>query len=234
VLRAVVALLLVVVSSHAEAGGRFDAGAGECEHTGFDEGIWWQSQFGYDGGKRARCVEVQWQQEGDKGLTLGLVHLGYLHSQSLATINDTTEFLKTYTGGPCESPSARNCRVVVHTLTSEWGATLGGFYASGAFAAEGGILAYRSHFKANVQLVDAGAPFPAEHTENVVGYHYTPYLGAVARWRRLYLRLRVYQKITQDGRLHNGSQQFGFAPDGTPQRGLTAGPLYAITAGVSF
>jgi hypothetical protein len=212
-----------------------DLGAGVCKHSGLTEGVWWQKQFGFTGKLSAACVETQWNTAGTKGFSVGLAHLGYIHTNNISTINDTDEFHKTYTGGQCEgnTDSKRNCIARFVGRASEYGLTLGAFYGNGVISYEAGVLFYRSSFRMNVQRIDTVVGLPENVSQHFVGYHNTPYLGIVGRWNSVYVRFRVYTQIVQDGYLR-GVEQQGSLPGGTYQMGLTKGPLAALTMGISF
>lgn len=196
-------------------------GIGACRHTGLTEGVWYQDQFdGYKGKQNAACAEGEWRSAGKSGFSVGLAHLGYLHGNNLATINDTTEAYKTYTGGPCE-PGGKNCLARFLVDVANYGATLGAFTRLGRFSLEGGIFFYRSEFAVAVQRVHEGHGYPEFTEYRIVSYNNTPYFGVAFNANDFYARLRVYQEINQDGETY-------------PYKGLTSGPAVALTMGVTF
>ena len=206
-----------VLMSHA---GSF--GIGACRLTGLDEGVWWQQQFdGYKSNQNSACVEAEWRQEGNAGFSVGFAHLGYLHGNNLATINDTTYATKTYTGGECKGDGT-NCLARFLVDVADYGVTLGGFKNFGRLSLEGGLFVYRSEFDVTVQRINdpqSGYPLLAEY--RITAYHTTPYLGIAYNLGEFYGRLRLYQNINQDGKAY-------------PYKGLTSGLAIALTGGINF
>ncbi len=211
--------LIVALAVSSFAGG--SVGVGACRHTGLDEGVWGQQQFdGFKGNVDSACVEAQWMSSGKSGWSIGLAHLGYLHGSSLATIDDNTYEMKTYTGGACQ-PNGKNCLARFDVDSAEYGVTLGLFTKVGPVTLEGGVFVYRSNFNVAVYRIGEESGYPEFNSYHIRAYHNTPYLGIAARSKDLYARLRVYQEINQDGAAY-------------PFKGLTSGPVIALTAGVTF
>lgn len=196
-------------------------GVGACRYTGLTEGVWYQDQFdGFKGNLSTACAEAEWRSEGKSGLAVGLAHLGYLHGNNIATINDTTDAYKTYTGGACE-PGGKNCLARFMIDTATYGITLGAFTKVGRFSLEGGLLFYRSEFNVTTQRIHDGYGYPELSEYRIVSYNNSPYVGVSYGADDFYARLRVYQEINQDGETY-------------PYKGLTSGPAAALTVGVRF
>lgn len=220
-IRDVIAIvILALLHQVCFAGGSI--GLGACRLTGLTEGVWAQDQFdGFKGNLSSACTEAEWRSEGKSGFTVGLAHLGYLHGNNLATINDTTDAYKTYTGGAC-AKDGTNCLARFLVDVANYGVTLGAFTTFGRFSLEGGVFFYRSEFDVTVQRIhDPQTSYPLLAEYRIVAYHNTPYVGVAYSAHDFYARLRVYQEINQDGETY-------------PYKGLTSGPAIALTAGVRF
>ncbi len=237
VVLSVVVLVALVFTTGCANAQSFEIGYGQCQHTGLTEGVWWQSQFGIEGNMRPSCEYVQWNRAVTQraGVSIGLADLGYVKTAGLGTMNDTTEFFKTYTGEPCDPKTWRNCLAMYHSRATEYGITLGSFYKPKEWLSfEGGVFLYRSSFREEVQIVTPCPTCPERFSQNVVGYHNTPYLGVAILQGDAVLRLRVYERIVQDGTLRSAYPYDASQPPGSYQMGLTKGPTITATIGVRF
>lgn len=228
----------IAFSSHAEEPARVDVGTGFCKHNRLQDGTWFQGQYGFSGKLSSPCLELQRNQLvfENFGYSLGLAHLGYLHSNNIATIHDGDTV-----DGACDPATGHNCRAIFETLGSDYGVTAG-LYAEGerwgrTWALETGLLGYRSSIDITVHRGDVvpDALFPAEQREHVVAWHLSPYVGGVARFRAFerdwYARLRVYLNVRQDGHIQGGD---GYLGHGALQAGLTHGPVTVFSLGATF
>ena len=199
----------------------WEAGTGVCKHKALTEGVWWQQQFEFRGTTNPLCWELQWNSSDKRGLSVGFAHLGYLSGSNIATLNDTTEDAKHFSGGACESDSRKNCLARFNVRGTEYGVTLGGFTPVGPLTVEGGLFLYRSDFRVELQRMHYVGDLPEGESYHITGYHATPFLGIVFKAKEFYARVRYYQDITQDAQAY-------------PFKGLTGGPVIATTIGFQF
>jgi hypothetical protein len=212
-------LLALGIGSYAQV----EIGTGTCQYKGLEDGVWWQSQFGFEGNLKPHCLEIQKNVPVSEhfGYSFGLAHLGNLHANNLATVADNDP----YDGGSCNHATAHNCIARVRVEQATYGIT-GGLYASMhkfgvLWAAELGVLGYRSSFTATITQNDYGL---YSYDYNTVGYHVAPYVGVAAKWKGLYARARVYEGVRGEG----------YQSDGVQQPGLAHGPVTSITVGMTF
>ena len=233
-----VAMAGIFTSAHAE-GLRIEAGAGAARYELAPEGSWWYDGFKQDTDLHPGTwhVGLAWFPISRGAWKFGM-RGGYA---DLGIVKATNQFPIYEHGGQADARNNPNCnRDTLEGCTGQFkgrqptkglyfGPALERSFGSFSLGGDVGIFVYRSKWIAtDVKGVDAQGEFVPDAW---VGYmqnemdktHTTWYAGANAKWKELFLQARRY------GAVHAADTD-----KGPMYIGMTSGPVWTFTAGVSL
>lgn len=217
------------------AGLDLEVAVGRSEFCCLEDGIWWQSPFGFDGHTRSVSLEVGARKRwGDWSLHGAFVDLGETSGTNTASMRDD-DFGRHNVTKPCDQNLQKNCLGYFTARQKVAGVLVGGAYGrviSGVRAeVELGQFFYVSDMSVSIWCPNCGLghryAFGGGGTfSSASGVRKTPYIALRATYRGVTLTYRRFQSVDGSGSGEGVEAQFS--------TGLTNGPVNQVMLGVSF
>lgn len=201
-----------------------------------NDGVWWQSQFGFNGQLRVLTYEVgaRWR-VANWGVALRYADLGKASGMNLASVRDD-EFGKYDTSKPCNTNTQSNCLAIFAVDQNVRAVMLGASYRVSIQGAqvepEIGQVFYQSSLKVSIYCPNCGIGSKYAFGEggtfvSTSEIRRSPYVALRLTYKRVTLTYRYILNIDGNGARTEGIEaQFA--------SGLTHGPLNQIMLGVSL
>lgn len=227
---------LVAIGIHAVRAIDLEIAVGRSEFCCLQDGVWWQSPFGFNGNLRAVSAEIGLRQRiGDFGAHLAYVNLGSVSSDNFAAMRDD-EFGRHDPVKPCNTANRSNCLGRFIGRQSVQGIIAGASYQRNLFwgiagEIEAGEFFYKSHWSITIHCpggcgTDYGLTFatPERYTFGATTKR-THYAALKATYRSAFIVWRRFSRV--DG---GGDPAGAVVPEFSA--GLTNGPVNQIMLGM--
>jgi hypothetical protein len=231
---AIVALVLAIVCVRADAREehapmRFEAALGTCSQSASDRGSWWNDHYETHIGLTNACAQIgvsqlRWDFGAARaGWRVAYVDLGRVESNTVFAMRDADQF-DNPSGYDCNPATMQDCVGRGTGRSNPRGVTFG-LLAERTFGrwnlgAEFGAYAYHNYFTVDIEPAIDGDTWGPYHWDSARGWLATPYIGASAQYRRLFVSTRAYHRVTAHQAGCGGCS------------GITKGPALQLTVGV--
>jgi len=207
-----------------------EAAIGRSAFCCLQDGVWWQSPFGFNGDTRVASWELGARQRfGHWGMHAAYSDLGTVKGDNLATMRDA-DFNNFNTTANCNQATQHNCLGYFRTRQHVKGVMAGGSYQftvkGFGIEPEAGKFFYRSDFEVAIWCPTCGT-FPTgeqRDERSMSGIRRSTYLALKVSKGNVFLSIRRFSNIDGSGDISKGE----FAT------GLTSGPVNQIMLGVTL
>jgi len=229
-------LLIGALISSPAFGLDFEMSVGRSEFCCLQDGVWWQSPFGFNGYTRSTAIDLGVRQRmGNWSLAARYSDLGSANGLNVATMRDDDFGSFNRTKG-CNTASQKNCLAFFSTSQHVAGVMLGGAYGKDyrgiRLEGEAGTFLYQSDM--NVQILCPNCGLDSRYAFGAGGtfsssseIRRSPYFSVAAKYQDFFLTYRRISSVDGNGKgLQGVEAQFS--------TGLTNGPVNQILIGVSL
>lgn len=233
-MKMLLAVLMTALSSSVAALD-LELAAGRSQFCCLQDGVWWQSPFGFTGTTTDGSVEVGLRQRwGDFSFHGAYLDMGRATGRNLATMRDD-EFGKAPSKS-CNQDSQRDCLGYFVTSQQVTGVLLGGAYGRDLYGirleGEYGQFFYTSDLNVSIWCPNCGTAgrYSFGHGgvfSSISEIRRTPYAAARVTYKNVTLTYRRFTNVDGNGERKEGVEaQFA--------TGLTNGPVNQIMLGISL
>lgn len=227
--------LLIALATPAKALD-YELAVGRSEFCCLENGIWWQSSFGFNGSTVDRSIELGARHRiGNWGLHGAYVDLGSASGHNPAVMRDD-EFGRYNTAKPCDVNLQKNCLGFFGTNQRVHGLLAGvsyGYDIKGVrLEGELGQYLYQSEMRVSIWCPNCGVShkYAFGHGgtfSSKSGMRRSSYFAIKAEYKNTFLTYRRFSQIDGSGEGMEGVEtQFA--------TGLTNGPVNQVMIGVKF
>lgn len=214
----------------------FEVGVGRSEFCCLQDGVWWQSDFGFNGSVRVPSFEIGVRKRfGDWSLHGAYVDLGTATGQNIATMRDD-EFGSFDRTKRCDQTQQKNCLGFFANSQHVHGALLGAAYGKSVYGVriegELGQFFYQTEMSVQVLCPNCGLDhryaFGAGGTfSSTSDMRRSSYFALKAEYKGVFLTYRRFTRIDGGGKIVDDVEgQFSI--------GLTNGPVNQLLVGVTL
>jgi hypothetical protein len=228
------AFLFLLIFVPASAGAiELEIAVGQSEYCCRADGVWWQSEFGFNGNMRPTSWEIGARHRiGNWGIHAAYVDLGTVSANNIASMRDD-DFGKHDPTKPCDAATQKNCLGQFSAKQNVRGVLAGASYGIGLpygarLEAELGQYFYRARWDITIQCPDCGNyslySFGFSHSFRYVSEtRRTPYVSGRVSYKNVFLMYRRFSYINGGG---TSEEQYAI--------GLTGGPVNQFMVGISL